>query len=168
MRLNPILKSASDLSSAEYAADRVKDAYKALNIDGVGVLESLYTEDVHFEDPVNALQGRSTLMAYFDSIFKNLQSCSFKFHQSVISDADIFMSWTMFISHPKLRNVETIRVDGGSLLKTRHGRIFYQRDYFDMGAMLYEQLSLLGLITRKIRQKLGQRKIRSPNRLICL
>ena len=156
MRSNPILKSASDLSSAEYTADRVKDAYKALGTDDLGALESLYTEDVHFEHLAHALQGRHTLMAYFKALFENLDSCSFKFHQTLISDADIFMSWTMFISHPKLRNGETIRVEGGSLLKTRHGRIFYHRDYFDMGAMLYEQLLLLGVIIRKIKQRLGQ------------
>ena len=156
MRSNPILKSASTLSSAQYIADRVKSAYQALGTDDLSSLESLYSEDVHFEDPAQALQGRKTLMNYFASMFKNLDSCSFKFHQTLISDTDIFMSWTMFISHPKLRKGETIRVEGGSFLKTRSGRIFYHRDYFDMGAMVYEQLPVLGAIVRKIKQRLGQ------------
>ena len=156
MRSNSILKSAATISSAEYTADRVKSAYQALGTGDLHSLESLYTEDVHFEDPAHALQGRKTLMGYFASLFKNLGSCSFKFHQTIIGDTDIFMSWTMFISHPKLRKGETIRVEGGSLLKTRHGKIFYHRDYFDMGAMLYEQLPVLGVIVRQIKQRLGQ------------
>jgi ketosteroid isomerase-like protein len=133
MRSIPILKSASTVSSAEYIADRVKSAYQALGTGDLSSLETLYTEDVHFEDPAHALQGRKTLMRYFESLFKNLNSCSFKFHQTLIDGTDIFMSWTMFISHPKLRKGETIRVEGGSVLKTRRGKIFYHRDYFDMG-----------------------------------
>ena len=144
------------MSSAEYTADRVQSAYQSLGTIELAALETLYTEDVHFEDPAHALQGRKALLDYFASLFKNLDSCSFKFHQTLICDADIFMSWTMFISHPKLRNGETIRVEGGSFLKTRYGRIFYHRDYFDLGAMLYENLPALGVIVRKIKQGLGQ------------
>ena len=156
MKSNSILKLASSSSAAENIADKVQDAYSALAAENIGVLESLYTEDVHFEDPAHALQGRSKLMAYFNALFKNLESCSFKFHQTIISDADIFMSWTMFISHPKLRNGETIRVEGGSLLKTRNRQIYYHRDYFDMGAMIYEHLPILGRVINKIKRRLGQ------------
>lgn len=156
MRAHTKLTSASELSSAEYIANRVKAAYKSLGSDDLAELETLYTEDVHFEDPAHALQGRKPLMDYFASLFSNLESCSFKFHQTLIGDTDIFMSWTMFIEHPKLRNGETIRVEGSSLLKTRNGRIYYHRDYFDMGAMLYEHLPVLGLVVRKIKQRLGQ------------
>jgi ketosteroid isomerase-like protein len=86
MRSNPILKSATSLSSAEYTADRVKSAYQAMGTDDLGSLEALYTEDVHFEDPAHALQGRKALMNHFTSLFKNLDSCSFKFHQTLIGD----------------------------------------------------------------------------------
>lgn len=156
MRLIPKLTSASELPNAEYIAGRVKSAYQSLGTDALAELEILYTEDVHFEDPAHALQGRKPLMLYFASLFSNLESCSFKFHQTLMSDTDIFMSWTMFIEHPKLRNGAKIRVEGGSLLKTRNGQIYYHRDYFDMGAMLYENLPVLGLVVRKIKQRLGQ------------
>jgi ketosteroid isomerase-like protein len=156
MRSQSSLKSATTLSSAEYIADRVKSAFEALETDDLRILESLYTEDVHFEDPAHALQGRKTVMSHFASLFKNLDSCSFKFHQTLISEPDIFMSWTMFVVHPKLQKGEIIRVEGGSLLKTRHGKIFYHRDYFDMGAMLYEQLPVLGVIIQQLKQRLGQ------------
>jgi hypothetical protein len=156
MKANRILRSASELSSAEYIADRVKIAYQSLGSDDIPELESLYTEDVHFEDPARALQGLKPLMNHFASLFENLQSCSFKFHQVLINETDIFMSWTMFVAHPKLRNGATIRVEGCSLLRTRHGRIYYHRDYYDLGAMVYEQVPALGLFIKKIRQRLGR------------
>ena len=85
MKANRVLRSASQLSSAEYIADRVKIAYQSLGSDDIPELESLYTEDVHFEDPARALQGRRSLMDHFASLFENLESCSFKFHQVQIS-----------------------------------------------------------------------------------
>ena len=156
MKANRVLRSASQLSSAEYIADRVKIAYQSLGSDDIPELESLYTEDVHFEDPARALQGRRSLMDHFASLFENLESCSFKFHQVLINETDIFMSWTMFVAHPKLRNGATIRVEGCSLFRTRHGRIYYHRDYYDLGEMVYEQLPAIGLFIKKIRQRLGR------------
>jgi hypothetical protein len=62
----------------------------------------------------------------------------------------------MLLNHSKLDAGETIRVDGSSFLKTRHGKIYYHRDYFDLGAMVYENLPILGRIIRSIRLRLGQ------------
>jgi len=89
-------------------------------------------------------------------MFKNLENCSFKFHQTLSNGSDIFLAWTMFLNHPRLRSGETIRVEGASFLKTRNGKIYYHRDYFDMGAMLYEHVPLLGRIIQRIKQGLGQ------------
>jgi hypothetical protein len=41
-------------------------------------------------------------------------------------------------------------------LRTRNGKIYYHRDYFDMGAMLYEHLPLLGRIIQRLKHRLGQ------------
>ena len=62
----------------------------------------------------------------------------------------------MFRNHPSLRAGDTIRVEGASYLRTHNGKIYYHRDYFDMGAMLYEHLPLLGRIVQRIKKRLGQ------------
>lgn len=150
------LTSASNLTSSEYLADRVKQAYQKLGLDNLDEIESLYTQDVYFEDPAHGIQGKAALKKYFANQFKNLEECSFKFHQTIANGTDIFMAWTMLARHPRLNGGETIRVEGASYLKTRNGRIFYHRDYFDLGAMLYEQLPLLGRIIAKLKLRLGQ------------
>ena len=156
MTPTPELKAAQNLTSADYLAQRVKEAYLSIGSENVADLESLYTSDIHFEDPSHAVQGKRSLMRYLHKQFSNLSKCSFKFHSSIASETDIFLTWTMFLNHQKLRGGDTIRVEGSSYLRTRNGKIYYHRDYFDMGAMLYEHLPLLGRIIQRLKQRLGQ------------
>ena len=156
MTPTPELKAAQNLTSADYLAQRVKEAYLSIGSENVADLESLYTTDIHFEDPSHAVQGKRSLMRYLHKQFSNLSKCSFKFHSSIASETDIFLTWTMFLNHPKLRGGDTIRVEGSSYLRTRNGKIYYHRDYFDMGAMLYEHLPLLGRIIQRLKHRLGQ------------
>ncbi|MGB0230941.1 MAG: nuclear transport factor 2 family protein, partial [Pseudohongiellaceae bacterium] len=82
--------------------------------------------------------------------------CAFRFHSTIVNDTDVFMTWTMFLNHPKLSGGETVRVEGASYLRTRNGKVYYHRDYFDLGAMLYENVPLLGRVIRKLKSRLGQ------------
>ena len=156
MTQTPELTSASHLTSADYLAERVKQAYRSLGPDNLTTVESLYTDDVYFEDPSHGVQGKAALIKYFTNQFQNLMNCSFKFHQTITNGSDIFLAWTMFVKHPRLNGGEMIRVEGASYLKTRNGKIYYHRDYFDLGALLYEQLPLLSGVVTKIKQRLGQ------------
>lgn len=154
-----VLTNAGDLTSAEYLADRVKATYSDLNkgsLQDLGDLESLYATDVSFEDPAHAIQGRRELMRYFENLFAKLNSCQFRFHRTVVSDTDLFLSWTMTFSHPRLNSGKQIRVEGASYLRTRNGLIYYHRDYFDLGSMLYENLPVLGRLISRLKSGLGQ------------
>lgn len=150
------LDTSFQKTSAELLTERVIEAYRSLGSGDFALIEPLYADDIYFEDPSHGIQGKAGLMKYFVNMFKNMDNCDFKFHQTLNSDNDIFMTWTMFLNHKKLNGGDTIRVDGSSFLKTRNGKIYYHRDYFDMGAMVYENLPLLGRIIRKIRLRLGQ------------
>jgi len=159
MTTAPVLTNAGNLTSAEYLANRVKATYSGLNegnLQDLSDLESLYASDVCFEDPAHAIQGRPALMRYFATLFARLTRCQFRFHRTVVSDTDLFLSWTMTFAHPRLNSRNQIRVEGASYMRTRNGRIYYHRDYFDLGSMLYEYLPLLGRVIRIIKSGLGK------------
>lgn len=156
MKHAPELTSASHLTSADYLAERVKQAYLKIGLDNLEIVKSLYTDDVYFEDPSHGVQGKKALVKYFSTQFQNLQDCSFKFHKTITNGSDIFMAWTMFLKHPRLNGGEMVRVEGASYLKTRNGKIYYHRDYFDLGALVYENVPLLGHIISRIKERLGQ------------
>jgi hypothetical protein len=46
-------------------------------------------------------------------------------------------------------------VPGGTLIKIdKFEKIIFHRDYFDAGAMLYEQIPLLGRVIKWVKQKI--------------
>ena len=150
------IKTGMTKTDTEYLSEQVVKAYKSLGSGDFDLIEPLYADDIYFEDPSHGIQGKAGLMTYFVNMFKNMENCDFKFHQTLVSESDIFTTWTMFLNHRKLNGGKTIRIDGSSFLKTRNGKIYYHRDYFDMGAMVYENLPILGRIIRTIRLRLGQ------------
>ena len=76
MRSYPKLTSASELHATEHIADQVYSVYQSLGADDLVKLETLYSEDVHFEDPAHALQGRKQLMDYFTSLPRISRECA--------------------------------------------------------------------------------------------
>lgn len=156
MKQAPTLKFASDSTSADFLASRVIEAYQNLDLTKLDEVATLYTSDVFFEDPTYGVQGKTAVLAHFSNTFKKLQGCSFTFHRTVSDGADIFLAWTMTAKHPKVLKGKVVRVEGASYLKTRNGKIYYHRDYFDMGSLLYEHLPLIGKVIQKIKQRVAR------------
>ena len=68
----------------------------------------------------------------------------------------LWLGWTMTFSHPRLRGGAPVTVEGATRLAfDEEGKVCLHRDYFDLGAMLYEQLPLLGAVVRTLKGRLG-------------
>lgn len=154
MQASPLITNTTNISSAEYLAERVQQAYQSLGTNPDQVMH-LYHDDIYFEDPAHGLQGKAELQHYFATLYRNVDECYFRFHQTLTDDNCIFLSWTMFLRHPKLADGGIVRVEGASYLKTRNGKIYYHRDYFDLGAMVYEHIPVLKRIIHSIKNRLG-------------
>lgn len=117
--------------------------YQTLAKDNLDKLGLVYQQDVIFIDPVHQLQGLNALTAYFSNLYKNMLVCRFTIEQVVAAEQQASVIWTMHYRHSKINNGNSVAVNGCSFLKY-NDKIFYHRDFFDMGQMLYEQLPLLG------------------------
>ena len=71
----------------------------------------------------------------------------------VIGEKTAYVKWVMHFRHPRLGN-RLISVRGVSHLKYGE-KIEYHEDFYDMGAMLYEQLPVLGNVTRWLKLRLA-------------
>ena len=60
----------------------------------------------------------------------------------------------MHLRHRALKRGKPVIVNGLSQL-TCGDRIFYHRDYFDAGQLLYEQVPLLGAVNRWLKRRTG-------------
>lgn len=118
-------------------------------------LYEFYTESVVFIDPLHRVEGAKALERYFLAMYENVTACRFEFHHRQRSGQDAFVTWTMRLTHPRLRRGREIRVEGCSHLQfAADGRVARHQDYFDAGAMLYEHLPLLGRVIRLVKRRL--------------
>jgi len=132
------------------------DTYRHLtqtNLDGLG---EIYAEDIIFIDPAHEISGLRSLTAYFTALYQNITSPTFRFKHHLLSGGDAYVQWEMDFSHPGLNRGRTITVPGTSYLRfSDSGKVFYHRDYFDLGMLLYEQLPLFGKLFTAIKRRIG-------------
>ena len=141
------------------SADLVQDLKVAYNNLRPGEIEThlqeLYSEDILFIDPANRIQGRESMFSHFESLYENLASCSFEYHESdsIKNPDSALLVWTMSFSHKRLSGGKTIEVDGSTLIRF-NDQIYYHRDWFDLGELLYENLPVLGSLIKTIKSRL--------------
>ena len=133
--------------------ERFKSQFRILHEADLSRLRELYSERILFKDPVHEIRGLVELEDYFASLCSDLSDCRFEYLDEIVGDNSAYIKWMMHFKHPRLGN-RLISVRGVSNLKFSD-RIDFHEDFYDMGAMLYEQLPLLGNVTRWLRLRLA-------------
>ncbi|WP_206484309.1 nuclear transport factor 2 family protein [Thalassotalea sp. G2M2-11] len=130
-------------------------AYQSLSANNLAQLNNVYHQNVVFIDPAHRLTGIDDLLLYFSKLYQHIDSCEFVIEQLITEANSAAVYWQMTLQHPKLNQGAAITVSGHSLLKAMDNKVIYHRDYFDLGAMLYEQLPILGPIVRWLKQRMN-------------
>ncbi|EEQ16314.1 hypothetical protein yfred0001_34010 [Yersinia frederiksenii ATCC 33641] len=133
---------------------RFSQFYTTLDIARLANLSDVYHRDIYFVDPVGEHQGLSSLEAYFQLLISNLSTCSFTLTDIQHHEQQATVCWHMTYSHPRLRRGSLLSLEGISQLRFAEQRVIYQRDYYDLGAMLYEHIPLLGGVVVKLKKRL--------------
>lgn len=131
---------------------RFQALFQALRHDNVARLAEIYADDAVFEDPLHRVEGLAALTAYFERMYEGVESINFEFGEVLESSGQAMLTWTMHMTHRRLRPGETLALPGASHIRFGK-RVHYHRDYFDAGALLYERLPLLGGVVRAIRRR---------------
>ncbi len=119
------------------------------------LIMKLYRSDVVFEDSFHYVNGRDAFARYCNSLYENLEQSQFVFHDEWINVDKAALSWTLRFQHPRLNQGQEIHVQGMTQLLFDE-QIYFHRDYFDGGNMLYENIPLLGAVVRKIKNRMVQ------------
>ena len=132
------------------------ETYQKLNADNLSELGNLYTEDIRFIDPAHEIRGLVRLTEYFEKLYLNIGSITFNFSDQLRQGTEGYVQWQMSLTHPRLKKGKVVVVPGATYLRfVDSGKVCLHRDYFDLGAMLYEQLPVLGGIISAIKRRLG-------------
>lgn len=118
-------------------------------------LNDIYTPDVVFKDALHEISSLDVLNQYFSDGRKGLYECRFEF-KSQMSDAErVTLEWQMHFAHKRLKSGLLLSVDGCSILafcpETR--LVKTHTDYYDLGAMLYENIPVLGSLVKTVKRK---------------
>jgi limonene-1,2-epoxide hydrolase len=137
------------------AIQAFRDFYANFSPDSLDRLNRIYAPDVIFEDPAHRIEGLQALEQYFRKMMKAVKSCAFDIHSVSENGHEAWMRWEMTFVHPRLNRGAPVRVPGATCIRV-DDHVVWHRDYFDMGAMVYEQLPVLGRAIRAIKRGLGQ------------
>jgi hypothetical protein len=130
--------------------------YQQLDKQQLYRLPEVYAEQVIFIDPAHRIEGLTALTDYFSALYQRLADCRFEITSQQQQGREAWISWVMTLSHPRLAAGQPVRVEGATHLEfDAADKVCLHRDYFDLGAMLYEQLPLLGPVVRTIKGRLG-------------
>ena len=142
-----------EMNSEKAMIERFKEYFRDLHRADLSRLREFYSTKIVFRDPVHEVRGIVELEDYYASVCADLSECRFEYLDEAVGEGSAYIKWIMHYKHPKLRN-RLISVRGVSHLKWSD-RIEFQEDFYDMGAMLYEQLPVLGNVTRWLRLRLA-------------
>jgi len=118
------------------------------------VLSKIYTEDILFIDPVKSITGLQQLTQYFEDLYLNVSACRFTLKNTTPNGRFHSIEWLMHINHRKLLKNNTIELDGASFIEFKDKKVCYHRDYYDLGALIYENIPVLGSVVKKVRHAL--------------
>ena len=158
-----LLFAGTGLASGEERAmsDRLEQTealFNNFNIDTLDLADGFYDPDVVFQDPIVELKGRDRLKAYYADMYENVTSIRFDFSGGIQREEEVVVFWTMEVRAKGFKGGEPVLLDGVSHIKFggESGKAIYHRDYFDMGAFVYENIPVLGSVVRYINKRLSK------------
>jgi hypothetical protein len=134
-------------------AQRFIALYAQLDNNSMEGLDAVYTEDVVFVDPFRRSNGLLALQRYLRALYENVESVRFVCEQPALCAAEAYIRWNMFVIHPRLNSGREIVVPGISFIRGE-AKVFYHQDFYDAGALIYEQLPLLGSGIRLVKRRM--------------
>ena len=130
----------------------IQTFFNTLNKNTIDIVDDFYDANVHFQDPVVNFSNRDQVKKYYARLYKNVESIVFEFSDEIKQDKRSVAAWKMTV---RMKG-KPISVDGVSVIKFggMEGKAVYHRDYFDMGAFIYEHIPLLGNVIKGIKGKM--------------
>lgn len=140
--------------SAEHLTKQFSEFYNQLSIKNIDAVSSIYSDDIIFIDPLHVIKDIDALKQYFRGLYASVEEIHFDIHDTLVVKDQSVINWQMSLKSAKLNSGKTITLDGITVLKFRDNKIYYHRDYYDMGEMIYQNIPILGRVINLIKKRL--------------
>jgi hypothetical protein len=153
--------TASDFSGAGPMSQpailtRFKSFYADLVRTEWAQIDDIYTSDICFCDPIHCVKGLPDLHNYIAELCESLTTCRFEYLDEVVMDGTAYIKWNMTYAHPSIKGGKILTLRGVTQIEFNDSGIYYHEDIYDMGAMLYEHIPVLGSGVRWIKHRLNK------------
>ncbi len=137
--------------------EKVKDFYRDFSGADLTELDTLYTVDASFRDPLHSISGVREIARYFEAGRRGLLSCSFDYSNEIVSSQSFVLEWDMYFAHRKLNGGRQIAVPGCSVFELDESecKVIKHVDYYDLGSLVYEQVPILGGLIGQIKKRVA-------------
>jgi hypothetical protein len=132
-----------------------KVLYQAASPASLEHLDRIYTQDIEFRDPLHTILGILALKGYMKNLYTRSSGIDFEYTDEQSGDNWATISWFMTFSHPALAGGRPVKVRGITQIRFTD-RIYYHEDFYDLGAMIYQHVPILGRIIRFINRRVGR------------
>lgn len=114
----------------------------------------VFSSDVYFKDPFNAVHGLTQLQTIFRHMFTSLHQPQFRILDLAGSENSGFLEWQLTF---KLKaNSDTQLIQGVSKIQiNQHNQVCSHIDYWDTGEYVYQKVPLLGRVIALINKRLS-------------
>lgn len=138
-------------------ANKARTFFSELSHSTLDLVDAFYSDDAHFCDPIVDMRGVDKIRNYYRGLYQAVQEIRFEFGEAVEDSSSVALPWLMHLRAAKLKGGAPITVAGISHLTFDEvsNKATYHRDYFDMGAFVYEHVPLLGSAVKFAKSRLA-------------
>ena len=142
-------------SPAQALMANFKRFYEQFSVDALRQLDEIYTQDIEFIDPVHRIEGLLGVKSYLRKMARNLSHYRIEYLDTVVNEESAWVKWNMYFAHPGLNGGNIICVRGMSHLRFT-SKVYYHEDCYDLGALLYEHVPVLGAVLRSLKKRMAK------------
>jgi hypothetical protein len=135
--------------------DELIRLYNELDVSQLSRLSRVYHQQLVLINPIGEYQGVDAIEHYLSNLLKRTQYCRFQIIRSLQNGNEGALFWHMDYSHPRLNKGKALQLNGSSYVRFHEQKVIYQHNYFDLGALIYEHLPLLGIGIRRVKKRLS-------------
>lgn len=140
----------------EAAARAYGAFYETLTPDTVAQLRGLFAAHVRFKDPFNDVRGADRMIAVLRQMFEDATEIRFEVGEQAFHAKLCFLRWRFCFRPRRFARAEPWPIEGVSVVRfDDDGKVVEHIDDWDAAEQIYERLPVLGLILRRVRQRLG-------------
>lgn len=118
-------------------------------------VESVYAEDLYFNDTLHSFSSRESMLAYMQATADRVNYTRVRIFDIISSGEDYFVRWSMDTGFTVMgKNIDTHSIGMTHIRFDESGRVNFHQDFWDNTEGLFRHLPVIGYLIEKTKNRL--------------